>query len=487
MFRRALGDSVVYGAAGAISRGVQVLLIPIYTRVFAPDELGVIDLLAVVAALLNVTVALEISQGAARHLAEAQAPETRREYASTALWFSILAYTLFAAIAFALAEPLSRWLLGSADLASLLGVAALAIAANGVYVLLQDLLRWRHKPKAYALASLLYTLVTVGTGLYWILVVKVGIVGVYYGQIAGALIGAAASWAMATDLYGLRFSRLSCSGMLRYSLPLVPSSLAVFFNLNVDKIAIQKLLSLGELGIYGVGFRLASVMSLLVMGVQLALTPIIFQTHAREATRHELAGMFRYFLVAAISVILVLGVFSHELVRFFATPMYYEAANVVALLSTTLLFANLYVFAPGPFIAKRTKSVAVISLSTAVLNLLLNLTLIPLLGIVGAALATCLAALVGFVLVMGLSQRLYPAPHSWGRVLVAAGIAAVVLILAPHAPVLPHDFGAAVVAAKLIITTFAALGVALVLLDRSELARLTRRLTLRRIGSDTNL
>jgi O-antigen/teichoic acid export membrane protein len=72
MLEQLLRSTFLYGWATLISRGSQLVLIPIYTRMLSPGEFGVVDMVAIFGALVNLTVALEISQGVARYLADAR-------------------------------------------------------------------------------------------------------------------------------------------------------------------------------------------------------------------------------------------------------------------------------------------------------------------------------------------------------------------------------------------------------------------------------
>jgi len=71
MVKRFLRDSVVYSLSTFISRGISFFLIPIYTRVFSPEDYGIIDIMAIFASIIHLTVALEISQSVARFFADA--------------------------------------------------------------------------------------------------------------------------------------------------------------------------------------------------------------------------------------------------------------------------------------------------------------------------------------------------------------------------------------------------------------------------------
>ena len=360
MLKKLVSDGAVYGASAAFSRGIQVFLVPIYTRVFSPDEYGVIDLLIVFAALVNLTVALEISLAVARYYGTSDSEEEKKQYASTALWFSAGTYFLFFIIAFSFSGWLSQWWFDSAQWVRAFQIAVGAMALNGIYIFLLDLLRWQHRPKFFALVSACYTCVTTAVALFLVLALESGIVGVFFGQIAGALVGIIVILGASSNVYVFRFYRDKFREMLSYSFPLVFSGVAVFINLNVDRIAINELMGVSDVGVYGVGFRIASVMTLLLMGVQAALFPLVLAGYNEASTPGQLSRILRYLLVLVLAVVFILGLFSREIVELVATPEYYQAAAVIPVLAFTFFFANPYNFAPGLFLVKKTRLVAAI-------------------------------------------------------------------------------------------------------------------------------
>lgn len=482
MIGRLLKDSAVYGLAGMLVRGIQIVLIPVYTRFLSPEEYGAMDYLLVFAALANLTVALEISQGVARQFADTLEPAQRRLYASTALWFTVAAFGLFSVVALLFAAPLTQLLLDAQAWKSAFMVAVVAISVNAIFWLLQDLLRWQFKAWGYVVASAVFTLVTAGVGVYLVVVPQLGIAGIFYGQIAGATAGIAASWLFARELYGFSFIWNKCREMLRYSLPLVVSGIAVFANLYIDRIAIKELMGLSEVGLYGIGFRFASVVSLLLLGFQSALTPLIYQNHKQAETPVELARIFRYYLAAALPLILLIGLYARELLWLFTTEQYYAAWQVMPVLAAGILLANLYIFAPGLFLSKKTGHVAGINVAAALLNLALNLVLIPLLGIVGAALATTISALGAICLYMGFSQRLYPVPHDWRRIMAGCAISGIIVFASLYVPA-----GTTIVVEELLLKSagflLAAVATAGVLLEKAEVAAVLNRLRQGTVGN----
>ncbi len=65
MIREFIKSSSVYSISSIIAQGLSFVLIPLYTRILNPSDYGFLDLVIVFATLVNLTVPLQISQGAA--------------------------------------------------------------------------------------------------------------------------------------------------------------------------------------------------------------------------------------------------------------------------------------------------------------------------------------------------------------------------------------------------------------------------------------
>ena len=415
MLKRFVGDALTYTAGNILVRGVSIVLVPFYTRVLTPGDYGALDMLTVLAGLINVTVALEITQGLARHLPESQTQEQTRGFASTALWFAFGAYTIFLIAGMLGAEWLARVVLGEGGSVSLMRVAIASIWMNGMFYLVQNQLRFTMRPAAYSIAGFVYALVSLGVAVILVLGLHQGVAGFFYGQIAGAVTGLGVGFFYARESYGLVFDRKLLQEMLAFSAPLVPSSLGVFGMVYVDRIAIRKLMTLHDVGLYGVGYRLVSVIAILLIGVQRAIVPLIFSRFREKETPFELARIFRLFIAAGLVMWAGVTLFSHEILALFTTPAFYEGAKVASLLAGATLVSNMYMFMPGLDLEKKTSIVGVLNLTGAVMNTGLNFALIPSLGIRGSALATLLSSGFVFAGYTVLSQRYYPVPHQWLR------------------------------------------------------------------------
>jgi len=435
MLRRFLRDSAIYGLAGILVRSVSLLLVPVYTRILSPTDYGIVDLVTVFTAFVGVTVALEIAQALARFLPDADTAEERSQYASAALWFTLSGYAAFTVVAVAFASPLAALLLDSAERRDLILVALPLVVGSGVFYLLQSQLRFELRPTQFAISGIVYSGTGIAASVLLVAGLRIGVAGVFLGQAIGALVGIAVAGAWARHTYRLAVDFGTLREMVRFSLPLVPSSVGVMIALYVDRIAIKELLTLHDLGLFGIGYRMASVVMLLMIGFQGALTPLIYAHYRDPKTPGELARIFSFFITVALGVCLVLAVFAGEIVRLAAPPVYWDGAAVVPLLAPALLLSSMYVFTPGLAIAKRTGVISAISLLGAGLSTGLSFTLVPLLGIRGAAASTLVGAATVFALSMIASQRHYPVPHPWGRIAIASLAGLGIFLVASALPV----------------------------------------------------
>ncbi len=432
MIKRFLADSAIYAIPAFLSRGLALFLIPLYTRVLSPADYGSLDLLLVFAGIVNLTIALEVSQGVARFYAAEPDPQRKLLYASSAFWFTLACYSVFVMVMLIFTDSLANLIMGQSGLESVFQLGIAYIGVNGLFYLVQNQFRWELRSRHYAVVSLLMTFITAGTSVWLAYGLDWGLEGLLIGMVAGSLAGAALGLWWLRDSFRFRFDGARLREMLAFSTPLVFAGIAVWISLYIDRIMINHFLSIDEVGLYGIGYRLASVAGLVMVGFQGALTPLIY-TYYREADApYQLARIFRLFLFFALLVFLSLTFFVTDILRLLVTEPFYGGAVVVVYLVPAILLANMYIFAPGIGIAKKTHFLIWINVGGALMNATLNYFLIPVLGIIGAGLATLLGYLAVFTAYMVLSQKFYAVPHQWRQIAVAVLFSAVLAWWVPQ-------------------------------------------------------
>lgn len=419
MLRRFLKDSILYSIPSFLSGIVSILLVPLYTRVLSPADYGAIDIISVISTMAIATVSLQITQAVARLWPDASDSKEKVQYASVALWFSVATLGLFLVIGLIFSNSFSYWVFGTGGNELIFELAVWSIFLVGIFNVLQSQLRWELKSMQAVASSVTTLLVSVAVSIILVLVYRLGLIGVYSGTILGNFIGILVAVYCLRGSYSLVFSCTKLKEMLNYSIALVPAAVGVYVALYIDRIAIKELMTLTDVGIYGIAYRLASVIGLVTAGVQGSLTPLIYNNYQEPNTPGEVARIYRYYLFFTLMAFIALGLFSQEILIIFTTPDYYEAYTVVPILVAAIIASGMYVFAPGLGIGKKTKTISAIYIFSAVLNTVLNFLLIPFFGVAGAALATLVGGLFQFLLYAGLGSKYYPIPFEVKRCMLA--------------------------------------------------------------------
>jgi O-antigen/teichoic acid export membrane protein len=420
-------DAAVYALGTIVSRGIALLLLPLVTRLLPPTEYGALDLIVTCGVLVNLVVPLETSQALARLWNERTEGEARRRLAGTAWTFTLLGYGVFAALCVLAARPIAIGLLGSASYAAAVRAGTVAIALSGLFYLLQNQFRWELRARAYAAVSAGYALANLLLVALFAWVLEARLEGVLWAQAAAAAAATAASWVMLRGSLTIGIARDELTRMLRFSLPLVPAGIAVFASFYANRLLLNALATLEDVGVFGVASRVAGLATLVLIGVQSALTPLVYAHHQEPQTPAVLARLLEGFTAVALTACLGIALFARELVSLLATDAYGSAAPQLVWLAVAALLSQMYVFTPGIAIAKKTTWQLLITLASATVAIGLNALLVPRWGVWGATLATLAAAVLYFGAWLATSQRLYPMPLRYAAL---TGAAAVFVLLA---------------------------------------------------------
>lgn len=415
--------SAIYGLGGVVSRIVAVFLLPVYTRYLEPSELGAVGVLIALSAVLVTILRGGISSAFFRFYFDSPEPERRLVVIRTSFWYTMAAATAGLAAGVALAEPIAELL--SLDDPDLVRAAFVGLWAQMNYEQLTALFRAEERSFGFLAASLANIAVTVCATVLLVVVYEQGALGVIVGNFTGTLTVYVALLAYRREQLGLSFDRDLFREMQRFGLPLVPSALALIAVSFSSRFFLARLADLREVGLYEIGVRISSVMVLLLTAFRAAWPAFAYSIEDESEARRTYAFVLTYLVVVASWVALALGLLSPWLVRLLTTPEFYEGSRVVAPLAfASAVFAGYIVVSIGVGRARRTQFNWVVTGLAALVNLVLNLALIPPFGMMGAAAATVTAYAVLVVAMTWHAQRIYPVPYQWRRVATALGAAA---------------------------------------------------------------
>tara|TARA_R110002060_G_scaffold41610_5_gene53159 strand:- start:10 stop:1308 length:1299 start_codon:yes stop_codon:yes gene_type:complete len=411
MIKAFFKDSLLYTFANLFTRGIGFILLPIYTRIITKAEYGLFDYLTTVGALLGVVVTLEITQAIFRFIPEYKdTPKKQIILASTGFWFSLGMYLLLCVACFTFAKQLALILLDDVMYFDLIQITCILFLSNAILYNFASLMRANLQSKQVVIVSTFNAIFVASCSLLFVVYFKLGLYGLISGQLIGILLSILVAYTRVKTWIKFVFCFESLKQMLSFSAPLIFSSIGVVLSMFVDRVMLKEFLGAEQLASYAVAIKIASIVTLLMVGFQSALTPLIYANYQKSETSQKISKLFHFYLSASLVSLLLLGGNAHWLVTIIAGVQYTEAANYVAPLVCAALFSSMYLFFPGLSIAKKTTIIALVNILVGVLNVGLNYFFIPKFGALGAAFSTLFSVFLAFILNAIVAQRFYKIP-----------------------------------------------------------------------------
>jgi len=436
---RLAGDTLVYGVGGVASSAVSVLLVPIYARQLGDDGVGITGVLNSVVALALMLIGLALPQAFFRwYLTESADRHQRAHVLGTTLSIRIVASLVGAVAVLGAVIPLTSWLYGS-DYLGVFVLAAPIVLFDSFSSIPLSFLRAERRARAYIVVSL--TRAILGTVLILTLVVpmELGPIGVALGSAIAAAISAFVGVIALVRAGAARpriDTRLSRQ-MLGFALPLVPAGLAGWV-LNLSDRPLLQVLTGSEalVGVYTLGYTAGLVTNALVaQPFSLAWGAAHWEIARGDDAPRTFARALTWFLVLASAMALLLSAMGTDVLRLLVGPEFELSRYVIPFSAFAYVLYGAYaIVASGLGIVGRTSLVATTMAVAAAAAVVLNLVLIPVIGIFGAAVSTLASYLLLAVLSGAVSQRHYPVPWRLGRavaILAVAGALSTAALLGP--------------------------------------------------------
>ena len=206
--------------------------------------------------------------------------------------------------------------------------------------------------------------------------------------------------------------------MLVYSFPVMIGGLAFVVNETFDKVFLKELLpeNFQDLGLasYGAIYKIGVFMILFRTAYSMGIEPFFFSYAKNDDAPIKYATVTKYFVIFGSLAMLTIVIFS-DLIKTFYIPQkdYWFAMEIVpyVILANLMLgiYTNLSVWYK---IQDKTKIGAYISIIGAIVTVVFNYLLIPIIGLVGSAITTLLAYATMMLISYIMGQKSYPIPYN---------------------------------------------------------------------------
>lgn len=408
-YRKLMSDTLILGLGTFASKVLVFLLMPLYTACLSPEQYGTADLISQTANLIIPLACAGICDGLFRFTLDSGAdkPSVFR----TGLRILCVASLVFLAV-----SPLLFFLDVFTGYAWLIVVYVLA---SNLHSACAQYIRACDRPRLFAVQGIVNTALVIALNLLFLLVFDMGVTGYLLSVVLADLLVSIMLVLYARldrDVRAGRFSRELAGRLIRYSLPMIPTTIFWWITNVSDRYIVTAICGKTDNGIYSAAYKIPTLITLLC-SVFYEAWQFSAVRDAENKTKSDFFGrVFGYYsalmLTGGAGVVLLCRVLSGMLLN----KAYEDAWKYIPVLTLAAVFSALTTFMGSVYLVKKKSMMSFLtSMFGAALNIILNFIMIPSMGAQGAAVATAISYAAVFVLRTITAQRHVSFPVGYVR------------------------------------------------------------------------
>ncbi|RLD40536.1 MAG: hypothetical protein DRI86_15110 [Bacteroidetes bacterium] len=413
--------TIIYSFGNLSIKLVGFILLPLYTTYLTTSDYGLLAIIEAVAQFSIAILGFRLSTAMLRWATAEKNDDKQKSIIFTALFSSMIILTPFIISFIVFANYLSEVIFSTSQFVTYIYLIAVFIAFEIYNLFLLDLLRLRDKSIFYVVIVLLKLTINLGLNIYFVAYMQIGVEGIMYSMVISSIVFSIMTLPFLLSQIIFKYDNKTAKEMFNYGFPLIFATISSMILTLADRFVIKHFYSLSEVGIYNLGYKLSSVINVVIIqSFQMGFLPIAFKKFDQPNAKEFFSKVLTYFTFILILAIISISFYSKEIIILLAKDTtYYEAYKIVPFISYTFLIKGVYyIFSLGLHFVKKTKYNSFIVLIGAIVNLILNFTIIPYYGIYGAAVASIISSIIIMLLYYYYSQREYRIEYELKRLFI---------------------------------------------------------------------
>lgn len=372
---------------------ISFFLLPLYTALLTTQEYGTVDLLNTLINLIIPILILRIDQGVFRFLIDVRDNENeKKKIITTIIYFTFAQIILYTAIFMII----SNWVNNEYKY-----FLATNLIANTIAMVLLQISRGIGDNTKYTIGSFITGVVTVILNVVFIAGLRMGA----YGMLTASLIANIMTiiyliFALKIHSYVKKeyYDKQALKNIVKYSIPLIPNAISWWVVNSSDKVIITYFMGVGANGVFSAANKFSGVINTIYGVFNLTWTESAAVNIEKEG-RDEFFNKILDFVIRIFGCI-CLGIiaFMPFIFSIMINEKFGEAYWQIPILMIATIFSVLVSFVGSIYVAKKlTKEIAKISIFSAIINIIANISLIKFIGLYAGSISTLLAYFVMFM------------------------------------------------------------------------------------------
>lgn len=395
-FKLFIENFLVYGFGGIISKVIPLIMVPIITRMMPNSTYyGVSDLSNTVVQFGSALAIMGMYDAMYRMFFEKDNVDYKKSVCSTAMIFTFFTSIIVFLIMLICREQIAKYFFSNKEYANVVYLSAIATLVGATNSIISAPTRMQNKRKVFLVTNTVSPIISYGVAVPMLLAGYYLIALPFAAVVSGLTMEISFGIMNRSWFNPKRFDTKLLKQMLVIAIPLLPNFLIYWVFNSSDKVMITNLMDVGSAGVYSVGAKLGQASQLIYTAFAGGWQYFAFSTMKDKKQVESNSQIFEYLGVISFIATTFICAWCYGIYELLFTGEYVQGYIVSPYLFLAPLLQMLFQVESNQFLViKKTWPNMIILLSGALLNIILNLRLIPLLGIEGAAIAT----LLGYVM-----------------------------------------------------------------------------------------
>ena len=385
--KKNLVKNTIIIAIGKLSTQViSFLLLPLYTSKLSTQEYGTYDYITTIGVFLLPVITLLMEESMFRFLIDAKDKEGKEKVITQTVIYIIISTIVFSILGLIFLQIIDY---EYKYMVILYMVSCIIIAISN------SLARGLGKIKLYSMSNLISGILIVLLNILTIAYLKIGVRGLLVSTIIANFVAATIVFAKLNIIKYISIKKIDkvlMKKMIKFSIPLIPNSVA-FSIINIsDRIIVTNILGAGQNGIYSVAYKFPNILSAFYGYFSVAwkesASKMVNKEDGQQYYNEVYTSMKKMMLAVCMCILAVMPIAFPILIN----EQYNEAYIHIPILIMATYFCNISMFIGGIYIAnKDTKTIGTTTIVAAIINVVVNIILINRIGLFAASISTLVA------------------------------------------------------------------------------------------------
>lgn len=424
-----LKDSVIYGGGRMLQKFLTALMLPLFTAFLTKDDYGIVGMVVTVTTFLDVFVTLGFDVAFTRFYFDDKSREHRSDVITHVFYVKCLYPAVLLGVLAAFMPWISSLLMGGDGYTVyfLIGIATLFF--TNLSDLPFTLMRLEHRPWTFTSFTVARVLIQVPLALVFLAVFDWGPAGYLGANLATAVVLNLAALPFYAPRLRFFWDRPLMRSMLSFAIPAMFTAITFFFLKLSDRFFLLHYQSIAIVGLYTIANSLSQPLYIVGMAFRMAWPQWHYaKLHEPERHKRMVSRSSTYFMAFNGVLLTLVGFYLPLVIHVLLNRNFWSVGPTTFVLTLSVALYNLYfIFWIGANVAKKNRLIPVITLVASGVNVGLNFLLVPQYGMWAAAWNTVIGFGILAVLVYFISNKWYPIPYEWRRLVTIGAATALTL------------------------------------------------------------